>query len=426
VSKQARAPSDLGGASAEIRSLVLTGNHAGARALTARLVGETFGLPVTSVIFTLDEYSLNSVSGRAMLADGTARFFKFHTEDGEAGHVSEYYRGELLATAGLPVELPIAVSTVPGRQIALYELRTEPRLADICVELERAAGADARLPGQLLAARRALDTITGQVMVATLRSPTPSSAGAAIHQLFYHRLADPAGAFPGGRYLTWYAGHPDWAGLSRRRWRVNGVEYRSTLAELAAQAAALLRPRQLSTLDVVTAHGDDHQGNIWVMDAGPGASQLRLFDLAFAGTDIPALLAPVKATFHNSLAHPFWLYHPADVARSQIQVTVSDAEVSVEDGDALSPLREDILDSIAGLVWQPLLAALAARGRLPVNWRAIVRAALFACPMLVTSLIAPERPGPARFLGLSRAVMAGSEPSSGRDVVTEFLDRIAP
>jgi hypothetical protein len=46
--------------------------------------------------------------------------------------------------------------------------------------------------------------------------------------------------------------------------------------------------------------------------------------------------------------------------------------------------------------------------------------------MLVTSLIAPERPGPARFLGLSRAVMAGSEPSSGRDVVTEFLDRIAP
>ena len=64
------------------------------------------------------------------------------------------------------MELPLRVAGAPGRQIALYELRTEPRMADVCAELERG---DGQLPAGLAAARRALDQVTGEVAVRTLR-----------------------------------------------------------------------------------------------------------------------------------------------------------------------------------------------------------------------------------------------------------------
>lgn len=426
---------DDGGAASMIRWLLLAGRYEHARVLAARLIGGAFGQPVESVSFTMDEYSLNSVSGRITLGDGSERFFKFHTEDGETGHVTEYYRGELLAAAGLPVERPLAVSNVPGRQVALYELRTEPRLADICLDVERSEGSLARLPEGLMAARRALDYASGQVAVITMRPPEPASAGAAIHQLFYHRLAEPAGHFPGGRYLAWYFEQPGWSDLAARRWRINGVEYASTLAEIVASAAELLRPETLAELPVVTAHGDDHQGNIWVLGADAAdpedayrAAKLRLFDPAFAGTDIPVLLAPVKATFHNALAHPFWLYHPEEAAsRFKVRVRLTEGEISVDDDALLAPMRQEILSSLAELIWRPLLATLRDRGELPANWRAIVRAALACCPLLVTNLIATPRPKAARFLALSRVVQAGSEPAGGgEDVVSRFLDQITP
>lgn len=423
--------SEKAGAASMIRWLLLAGRQEHARVLAARLIGGAFGMPVASVTFTMDEYSLNSVSGRITLADGTEQFFKFHTEDGETGHVTEYYRGELLATAGLPVEQPLAVSTVPGRQVALYELRTEPRLGDVCLDLEVSQGEMARLPAGLLAARRDLDRLAGEIAVATLGLPEPTSAGAAIHQLFYHRLAEPGGIFPGGRYLAWYLGQPGWADLAARRWRINGVAYASTLGEIVASAADLLMPERLAELPVVTAHGDDHQGNIWVLGGGQEDAfqdaRLVLFDPAFAGTDIPALLAPVKATFHNALAHPFWLYHPAEAAdRFKVRVRLTENEIAVDDDAWLAPLRIEILRSSAELIWRPLLGALRDRGELPANWRAVVRAALACCPLLVTNLIATPRPKPARFLALSRVVMAGSEPADGDDIVSQFLDQITP
>ena len=62
---------------------------------------------------------------------------------------------------------------------------------------------------------------------------------------------------------------------------------------------------------------------------------LRLFDPAFAATDIPALLAPVKATYHNALAHPFWLYHPDEAAeRFSVESTVGARRASRSGHDA--------------------------------------------------------------------------------------------
>lgn len=385
-----------------------------------------FAMDVASVEFTQDEYSLNSVSGRAHVKGGPTYFFKFHQEDGEQEHVGEYYRADLLSRAGLPVEVPVATSSRPGAQMVLYRLRSEPRLADVCAREEREHFEQAELAPSLLSARRALDAVTGQVLVRTLRPPQPSSARAAIHQLFHHRLVDGTGAFPGGRYAQYYCSQSTWAETAARRWVVDGIEYRSNLAELASNAARLLAPERLAGLPVVTAHGDDHQGNVWVTGS-PGHEVLALFDPAFAGDDIPALLAPVKATFHNCLAHPFWLYHPSEAgARAGLEVSVRDDVVEVSTAAPLSKLRLQILQSGAELVWAPLLKEMAHRGALPADWRETVRAALFCCPMLVTNLVSPARPSPVRWLGLARSVVAGSEPVDGSDVVSAFLDMVAP
>ena len=47
--------------------------------------------------------------------------------------------------------------------------------------------------------------------------------------------------------------------------------------------------------------------------------------------------------------------------------------------------------------------------------------------MLVTNLLAADRPSDIRLLGLAQAVAAGSEPVSGsRDDISWFLDEVAP
>lgn len=409
-----------------IPALLRSGDAERAAGEASAALSDIFGLVVAGVQFTQDEYSLNSVSGRARLVDGTTYFFKFHQEEGEQDRVPEYYRARLLSDAGLPVEVPVATSTRPGAQMVLYQVHDEPRLADLCAALERESGADAALPPQLLAARHALDARTGEVALRTLAAATPTSASAAVHQLFHHRLVDEQGRFPGGRYALYYAASPAFGQLATKKWTVNGVAYRSSLAELAEAASVTLRPAALARLPVVTAHGDDHQGNIWVVQA-PAGPELVMFDPAFAATDIPSLLAPVKATFHNALAHPFWLYHPAEAAaRSRIDVSVGTDNVEVTDDAAMSRLRQQVLDSAAEHIWAPLLRQMHRRSMLPANWRAIVRSALFCCPMLVTNLVDEARPRPVRFLGLSRAVVAGSEPVAGKDAVSSFLDQVAP
>jgi hypothetical protein len=141
----------------------------------------------------------------------------------------------------------------------------------------------------------------------------------------------------------------------------------------------------------------------------PGGPELRLFDPAFAGSDLPALLPPVKATFHNVFAHPFWLYHPREAAgRIGVEVSIGDEVIEVSDDAGLPPLRQEIAGSVAGLVWAPLLRELA------------------CCPLLVANLLAPARPDPVRYLGLARTVMAGSEPVNGEDPVTRLLDSVSP
>lgn len=373
--------------------------------------------------FTSDEYSLNSVSGRVRLGDGPTRFFKFHAEEGEDEHVGEYYRARLLDEAGLPVDVPLAVRTTPGTQMALYEVREDPRMVDLCLDLERDQGPTvATLPDELVAARRRLDTTVGSVAVNTLRPPIPSSAAAAIHQLFAHRLIDDDGALGGSRYGRWYATNPLWQRIADKQWQIGDVEYQLPLGEAATEAAQLLAPAALAEGPVVTAHGDDHHGNVWCRRDADGRPYLTLFDPAFAGDDVPALLALIKPTYHNALAHPFWLYHPGEVPVARIEE--DDHRIRLPDGLPISPLRQAVLDSIVDEAWAPLLRTMAERDLLPSNWRRIVRLAMMLCPLLVTDLLAPTRNPNVQLTGLAHVAAVAAEPVTGSDSVTVALDRL--
>jgi hypothetical protein len=75
-----------------------------------------------------------------------------------------------------------------------------------------------------------------------------------------------------------------------------------------------------------------------------------------------------------------------------------------------------------------LLAAMQERGALPADWRRRVKLALFCCPTLVMNLragAASHNPVSSA-IGLGIAVMMGSAPKDGADVLSEFLDAIEP
>ena len=405
----------------EVRDLVARGERAQAAALLTDPIADLVERQVVAVRITSDEYSLNSVSGVADLADGSDRFFKFHVEDGEADHIGEYYRANVLADAGLPVDVPLAASTVAGEQLVLYSTRTDRRMVDVCLDLERADGDEARLSPELDQARHTLDRAIGEVIVRSLRE-SDDNAGeqAALHQLFSHRLHEPDGTFPGGRYLRWYIARPQWAELSHRHWVINGVAYAETLSDLVGRAVADIDPVVMGRGPVVTAHGDDHNGNVWVESSGE-STRLSLFDPAFAGDDLPALLALVKPTFHNVFAHPLWLYHPGDVDDERL-VVVDDGTVVHIATPPLAPLRHQQLDSLVTEAWIPLLVALRDRGLLDPSWRRIVRSALMMCPLLVTDLLSDARTPDVQLLGLGMTVMMGSEPTQWTDPLADALD----
>ena len=212
------------------------------------------------------------------------------------------------------------------------------------------------------------------------------------------------------------------------------MPYRHSIDELFRESLERLDPSRLAGGGAVTAHGDAHNANVWV-ERRDGPSRLVLFDPAFAGEHVPALLADVKATFHNVFAHPLWLYHPAEAdARYRVDVSL-DAECIVVAHDwTLAPLRRAFLGAKIEHVWRPLVAALRARALLPDDWTRIVRCALFCCPTLVMNLRAGAPHGatagrsPAiSALSFAIAVMAGSEPAAGaQDPFSTFLAAIAP
>ncbi|WP_309085681.1 hypothetical protein [Chelativorans sp.] len=423
-----------GSRTAEIRRLARADGESAARLLFG-LLRDLFGIEARSIRFNHDQYSLNSLNG-FLEAGSEDFFFKFHQEEGEEAMSGEYYRADILANAGLPVDRPVHVSALPGEQILLYRRRSDPRFSDVLRQLDLEPDNEAE--EQALRAERELSEKLLAVYRATLHPVTAEEVAAEpIHRLFHERLIDPrTGAMPGGRYAGFYIGRtvrfPDlelaWDDFAKARFVINGRRYGSTVGELFAAAGERLRPERLADAGGVTAHGDAHNANVWYEQNG-GSPRLVLFDPAFAGRNVPTLLAEVKTTFHNIFAHPLWLYDPAEATQRYFaRATYSSGTLAVETDWELSRIRRGLLEVKALQLWRPLLRELKHRAMLPEDWRRVVRLALFLCPALVMNLRAgaSSHTPASSLIAFSVAVMAGSEPLDGTDMISRFLDAIDP
>jgi hypothetical protein len=406
-----------------------------AETLLATLLHDLFQVDATNVAINYDQYSLNSLNG--FFDDGDQKyFFKFHQEEGEEAMSGEYYRADIVARAGLPVDQPLLMSVLPGEQILVYKRRSDPRFSDVLRALDVAH--DPQPAEQAVAAEERLNQTVLSVYLKTLHPVTPVEvAGEPVHRLFHDRLiTEPNAVYPGGRFASFYVGKSfafpgadlSWDAFSTARFVINGLEYNRTIGELFSAAYARLAPSQLADAGGVTAHGDAHNANVWYQNRDDRAS-LSFFDPAFAGEHIPTLLAEVKTTFHNILAHPFWLYDPA-VAEEKFTAMArhEDGRLFADFDWQLSPVREALLDVKATSMWKPLLCELKDRDMLPADWRDVVRLGLFLCPTLVMNLRAgaTTHNPTSSLIGFSVAVMTGSEPSAGDDTMTRFFDLIDP
>ncbi|CAG9298135.1 hypothetical protein EV690_1497 [Celerinatantimonas diazotrophica] len=380
---------------AQANTLAKQGQWQQASDKLALLIAQITGHTVQTIQINRDQYSLNSLNGFTQLDTDEALFFKYHHEEGEEKSIEEYYRAELLRNYGFPVDLPLYACKEPGRQLLLYRKRHTERFADVCRRWE--AHPDATTLPKLIKAQQQLDQLTLTKARNSLhRVSVQQVKQEAIHQLFYHRLVDdhhPLGL--GGRVAKFYLDKTiklgqqslDWSQFSRYRWQINGIHYPFTVAELFSQSAQRLAPQSLADHGAIVAHGDAHNANVWFEDE----QTLTLFDPAFAGENIPALLAEIKATFHNIFAHPYWLYEP-DIAQEHYQVEVRidhpTQQIVVQHNWQLTDLRQAFLDSKINNYWRPLIAQLKAQQSLPEHYQQVIQLALFCCPTLVLDLTA--------------------------------------
>jgi len=343
----------------------------------------------------------------------------------------------LLADAGLPVDLPLHASATPGRQILVYRRRTEARFADVLRGLDLAS--DASGFAEALAAERVLNARTMEVYRRTLHPITPEQAAAEpINRLFHERLNSPGRPRElGGRFASFYLDKHfqlpgaviDWAQLKDLPFVVNGIRYDRTLGRLFGEAFSRLAPSQPASSGGVTAHGDAHNANVWFTGQA-GQRELVLFDPAFAGTHVPALLAEIKTTFHNGFAHPLWLYEPAEAGkRYKATALVKAGALAVETDWRPSDVRVALLQLKFEQIWKPMIALLKERGQLPADWRRVVKLALFLCPTLVMNLRAEAEGGShtpvSSAIGLATAVAMGAEPDRA-DLLCGLLDSVTP
>ena len=411
-------------------------DRARAAALVLELIAEIapeFG--VTSAVLYDSKLSLNSVNGRLDAGD-KKYFFKFHAEENETENLAdaEYYGANLLADSGVPVLKPLFTSRRPGEQFVVYEY-VEAQTAFEAYgtqEARRLSGTsyeEDRL-GELLRMELQLcRTIAASFLKSLELSARATMESAAIQQLFYKRLVGTP-RHP-SRFETYYRGKqialPDgrtipFDDLARMRWEINGVFYEEGLEAIVANAKKLLDPAKEERTPSVIGHGDDHNGNRFIIDG-----KFTLFDVAFAGRQ-PALLSFVKATAHNVFAHPLWLYDPKQMeGRLKLDVTMRGETIIVNhnwDTEALSPLRVTILDLYAKEVWRPLVVELSERGWLSRDWQEYLRKALFCCPFLVLSLIDSNRFSPqSSVLALSKSVELGTR---GNSFLEYFFNSIKP
>lgn len=409
------------------------GGYAAAEQGLIAFLEHKFSLKLNALGIRRDTISLNSVNGVFSTRDNKKYFFKFHHEEGEEETLKEYYRAELLEKSGLPVEMPVYVSKEPGEQILIYPYLQHERFFDLCARSEN--GDDT-----IVSAEKEFNALCAKKCIETLHRASPDELmDEPILQLFYWRLVEDKKGTPGGRFHRFYRDQDfilpgmtlSYDELANKTWVINGIRYAITLGQAFDNAMHWMAPETLGAYGACIAHGDDHNGNKWAVPQEDGSLKISYFDPAFAGAHIPALLAGVKTLFHDTLAHPLWLYNSkdADVAL-QIAAEIKGDEIHVRHNWAMSPLRKALFEAKRDEFWAPVTQSLKDKGWLPRDWQEYVRAALFCCPTLVMNLRAgvgtvqnTHTPGTS-LLGLSMAIMLAKAPDSGTDTIAEFFKTI--
>ncbi|MBI3419090.1 MAG: hypothetical protein HY053_03030 [Proteobacteria bacterium] len=352
-------------------------------------------------INTGSKVSLNSVNGTLQAEDGGHYFFKFHAEEGEEQSLAdrEYYQAKLLNDLRWPVITPLEVSTAPGRQCLLYE-EISAATAYALFGAEDSQYLETKkyssLREVLLRAEENYLKKTTAIVLGALQPGSTASQEAPLHQLFGHRLFGTNGATP--RLDLFYTGKPvalpdgktigfdELAGL---RWVVNGREFPHTLAEIIVLCKKLLNPSAMAAQPTAISHGDDHNGNKFLVQGA-----FTAFDPAFAGRH-PVLLSMIKSAMHNAPLHPFWYYEPERViGKINVDFKISAGKIELHhNGTEIlkSPIREEALALYAKHAWHPVLQELENKNLLWNGWRDFVRAAGFCCPFLALNMIDPQR-----------------------------------
>lgn len=429
---------------AQIQDATRNNHMREAEEMLQHFLSDLFPLSIASVEVRRDTLSLNSVNGFIKLksrdpkSDADVLFFKFHHEENEEG-LKEYYNSKLLTENGFPVEMPVYASHEVGKQVLIYPFKASERMADVCKKLDFVKTTDAEFKN-VIHAQTQLDALCCERYLATLHeAPIAQIHDEPLLQLFHHRLVDDrtnsSNKF-GGRYTQFYAqkicelpGHHiiRFEDLASFHWRINGIEYHSTLSEAFSNALTRLAPSAHGKhYPAVVAHGDAHNGNVWY-NAG-STPTLSLFDPAFAGPHVPALLAEIKPLFHNIFAHPLWLYDAKEAdAKLNISFSIKGHHLEVEHDWQLSDLRKNFLQIKRDLVFKPLIDELREKKLLRADWQDYMRSALFCCPTLVMNLRAHagnahnSHTPKTSLLGFAIAASLASAPINGYDMISEFF-----
>lgn len=366
-----------------------------------KFVREQFpDLGAIKITINFSKVSLNSVNGTIETL-AKKYFFKFHAEENEEKNLvsNEYYNAEVLAKAGFPIVLPLYQTTKPGLQFVIYPFLGYPTAFEKFEEQDEQGRDDV-----LMNAEREYLTTVNNIFGKTLKMYDTADIGNAnLNQLFYNRLVSTDGA--PARLDLYYTGKLE--ALADIKWIINGVQYKQTLNEIIAVAKDLLNPRKEKQIACVVGHGDDHNGNKWFIDG-----KFVLFDPAFAGIQ-PALLSFVKATFHNTLAHPFWLYDPKRLEdKLKLSSEIKNNTITITHNwktEDRAPLRMEVLRMAEGIVWKPLIKKMKDNNQLPPYWQDYIRKALFCSPFLALNLTNPQRYSPDQsLLALSKCIELGS------------------
>jgi hypothetical protein len=392
-----------------------------------------FNLKIAKTKINQSAVSLNSVNGFFELENGTEYFFKFHAEENETETVSEYYRAEILEKNGFPVITPIFQSTQPGEQFLIYPKISAPTFFDVLEKMDakflttKKYNEDQKQ--KILAAEKELCEKCFEIAKKTLHIENSEKINSAsIWQLFYRRLTsidttprldlfytNKKIQLPNGNSLPFEE-------LAKFKWKINGREYQESITEIIDSAKKILNPKSQKNWSVITAHGDDHNGNKFYFENEK--PNLKYFDPAFAGENIPALLAFIKTTFHDVFAHPFWLYDSKKIENKlELNFEITKQTISVQHNFELqnvAPIRLEILKIKLEKLWQPLFIELqkltlqTSEKLMPIEKtpqmsKGFIKKALFCCPFLVMNLIDPNNFSPkVSLFALSRAVEMGT------------------